>query len=74
MPRPRTVHDLWKEYQFGGPGRKAVKDSTPIETLKVMSIYSMRMPLWDKVEELVRNGVTLRLPATGFMKQHTARA
>ena len=31
LPRPKTLHDLWKEYQFGGPGRKAAKDFTPAE-------------------------------------------
>ena len=49
--------DLWKEYQFGRPGRKAAKDFTPAERGKVKSRYLMRKPLWDKISELVATGL-----------------
>ena len=26
LARPRTLHDLWVEWQFGGPGKKPAKD------------------------------------------------
>jgi hypothetical protein len=55
--RPKVVHDLWKEYMFGGPGRKAAKDFTPSERGACKHVYSLRKPLWDKVSELVRHGI-----------------
>jgi hypothetical protein len=61
IPRPRTLHDLWKEYQFGGPGRKPAKDFTASERGKVKVAFSRRKVLWDKVSELVRNGVAAQV-------------
>ena len=58
MSRPRTCHDLWQEYMFGGPGRKPAKDFTPAERGKVKHTYSMRRPLYEKVAELVRSGMS----------------
>ena len=56
MPRPRSVHDLWVEYQFGTGGRKPARSFTAEERGKVKSVYSFRRPLWEKVDELVRTG------------------
>ena len=61
MQRLRTLHDLWKEYQFDGPGRKAAKDFTPHKRGQVKSVYSMYKPLWDKVDELVRSGLSAQV-------------
>ena len=61
MPRPRTLHDLWKEYQFGGPGRKPAKDFTPEERGRVKVLYSRRRVLWDKICELTRTGVAAQV-------------
>ena len=43
---------------FDGPGRKPAKDFTPAERGKVKHVYSLRKPLYNKVAELVRIGVT----------------
>ena len=58
MTHPKTCHDPWQEYMFGGPGRKPVKDFTPAERGKVKHVYSLRKPLYNKVAELVRSGVS----------------
>jgi len=58
MPRPRTLHDLWAEWQHGGGGRKPAKDFNSGERGAVRSVYSFRKPLWDKVAEMVRAGDT----------------
>ena len=43
---------------FGGAGRKAAKDFTPSERGACKHVYTMQKPLWEKVSELVRHGVT----------------
>ena len=58
MQRPRTLHDLWAEWQHGGGGRKPAKDFNSGERGAVRSVYSFRKPLLDKVAELVRAGDT----------------
>ena len=58
MSRPKTCHDLWQEYMFGGPGRKPAKDFSPAERRKVKHVYSLRNQLYKKVAELVRGGVS----------------
>ncbi|KAL9186556.1 hypothetical protein ACHAXT_005794 [Thalassiosira profunda] len=56
--RPRSLHALWQEYEFGGPGRKAAKDFDPHERGAVKSVYSFRLSFWDKCGEMVRSGMT----------------
>ena len=43
---------------FGGPNRKPAKEFTPAERGKVKHVYSLRKPLYNKVVELVRSGVS----------------
>ena len=85
MSRPQTCHNLWQEYMFGGPGRKPAKDFTMAERGKVKHMYSLRKPLYDKVAELVRSGVSAtvacdkvyeayghNLPLTGILRKMKA--
>merc|ERR1712032_1258490 len=58
LPRPRTLYDLWEEFQLGGGGRKPAKDFNSGERGAVTSVYSFRKPFWDKVSEMVRAGNT----------------
>ena len=55
---PRTLHDLWVEYQFGLGGRKAAKEFTPSERGAVKYKYHRRKVVWDMVAELIRSGYT----------------
>ena len=52
--RPRTLHDLWVEWQFNRAGRKPAKDFNSGEQGAVKSRYSFRKAFWDKAVELVR--------------------
>ena len=61
MPRPRSLHDLWKEWEFGGPGRKPAKDFAPNERGKAKNAFSHRKPLWDKANELTRSGMSAQV-------------
>ena len=56
MPRPKFLHELWKEWEFGSAGKKPAKDFTAVERGRVKSKYSFRKVFWDKVAELVRAG------------------
>ena len=58
---PRTLHELWQEYELGGPGRKPVKDWTAEERGKCKHTIYMRKFLWNKVAEMVRAGIDANL-------------
>lgn len=58
VKNPKSVHELWTEYQFGVAGSKAAKDFTPAERGKAKSTYCRRKRVWDVVAALVRAGHT----------------
>ena len=55
---PKTLFDLWHEYQFGLNGCKPAKDFTLEERGKVKSVYCRRKVFWDVVASLVNAGHT----------------
>ena len=55
---PKTLHDLWDEYQVGIGGRKAAKDFTFHERGKVKSLYSKHKLIWDCISGLIKHGHT----------------
>ena len=57
-PCPRSLFELWTEYEFGLGGRKAAKLFTANERGRVKFKYSRRKVLWDCVSLLVRAGHT----------------
>mgnify|MGYP003512971962 FL=1 len=46
---PRTLYDLWQEYQYGLGGRKPAKYFTPTERGKVKHKYSRRKVVWETI-------------------------
>lgn len=55
---PRSLHDLWNEYEIGTPGKKAAKDFTARERGgQNKHTFYLRKFLWDKVAEMVRSGM-----------------
>jgi hypothetical protein len=58
---PRSLHDLWNEYEFGSPGHKPAKDFTPKERGgNNKHRFYLRRFLWNKVAEMVRSGMDAR--------------
>ena len=55
---PKTLFDLWQEFQFGINGEKAARDFNYHERGKCKSLYSRRKVFWDCVATLVRAGHT----------------
>ena len=55
---PKSLHDLWLEYEIGFRGCKAAKDFTAQERGKDKYRYYRRNVFWSKVAELVRAGFT----------------
>jgi hypothetical protein len=53
---PRSLHELWKEYQVGTGGYKAAKDFTAQERGADKSKYYRRNVFWTKVHELILAG------------------
>jgi hypothetical protein len=53
---PRSLHELWAEYEFGAGGYKAAKDFTEKERGADKSKYYRRNVFWRKVSELVLAG------------------
>ncbi len=57
-PNPRTLYDLWREYEVGIGGRKAAKLFSYSERGKVKHKYSRRKVIWLMVSGLVQLGIT----------------
>ena len=58
MPTPRSLHDLWQEYEFGVGGRKAAKLFSYSERGRSKHKFHRRKIVWDLVSGLVRQGHT----------------
>ena len=58
---PRTLYDLWNEYEYGIGGRKPAKDFAATERGKVKLTYHHRKVVWDVVAEHVRSGSTAQV-------------
>lgn len=57
-PHPRTLADLWTEYEHGIGGRKAARLFTSAERGKSKYKYYKRNIFWSKVEEMIRRNYT----------------
>ena len=55
---PRSLHELWKEYEFGSGGFKAAKDFTESERGADKSKYYWRNVFWRKVGDLILAGLS----------------
>ncbi len=53
---PRTLYELWEEYQNGTGGRKAARLFTPQERGRVKHKYCRRKVVWDVIAARVRVG------------------
>lgn len=58
---PRTLDELWVEYQYGLGGRKAARLFTRKERGKCRHTYCRRNVVWSKVAEMVRAGDTAQI-------------
>ncbi len=61
MPRPTSLHDLWKEWTTGTGGRRPASSFNIHERGSVKSAYSFCKPFWDKVDEMVRVGMSAQV-------------
>ena len=55
---PKSLYDLWQEYQFGLNGEKPAKDFSSTERGKNKSMYCRRKVFWDVISTLIRAGYT----------------
>ena len=55
---PRTLYDLWLEYEQGLGGRKAARLFTAQERGRVKHKYTRRKHVWDLIKLLIRSGLT----------------
>ncbi len=53
---PKTLYDLWKEYEFGFRGCKPAKDWTAAEWGRDKFKYYQRNVVWKMISELIRGG------------------
>ena len=58
MPTPRSLHDLWNEFQHGIGGRKAARLFTSAERGRSKYKFHRRKIVWDIISALVRAGHT----------------
>jgi hypothetical protein len=61
MRGPKTLHDLWVEWKFGTGGRKAASTFNKQERGTVKNVFSFRLVVWAKIEEMIRSGMTAQL-------------
>jgi hypothetical protein len=61
LPLPRTLYDLWVEYQTGIGGRKAARDFTARERGANKYRYYQRKHVWNIVANLVNARVQARV-------------
>jgi len=55
---PKSLYDLWQEYQFGLNGEKPAKDFNSRERGKNKSMYCRRKVFWDVIRNLINAGFT----------------
>ena len=55
---PKSLYDLWQEYQFGLDGQKPAKEFNSRERGKNKSMYCRRKVFWDVVKNLINAGYT----------------
>lgn len=55
---PRTLFNLWQEFQFGLNGNKPARLFTSHERGQNRATYSLRKVFWDQVVLMVRGGLT----------------
>ena len=60
-PNPRTLYNLWEEYERGIGGRKAASLFTTQERGRVKYKYCRRKVVWDCISALVRAGFTAQV-------------
>ena len=51
---PKTLDDLWMEYEFGFGGLKPAKDGAAFDRGRDNYKYFRRNVVWQKVSELVK--------------------
>ena len=56
--RPRTLHVLWQEYEFGIAGKKAAKLFTVAERGRNKHAFCLRKPFWELVVSMICHGYT----------------
>ena len=54
--RPKSLHVVWHEYEFGVGGKKAAKLFTHEERGRNKFTYCLRKPFWELVEDMIRHG------------------
>jgi hypothetical protein len=59
--RPRDLHLLWLEYEFGIGGRKPARKFTAIKRGQVKFKYFRRKAVWDTINHMVRAGFTAQV-------------
>ena len=55
---PRTLQELWMEYESGIGGRKAARLFTAQERGRVKHKYTRRKHVWDLIKLLIQAGLT----------------
>ena len=58
VSNPRTLHQLWDEYEHGIAGAKPAKFFTRAERGAYKCKYSRRKKVWDLIDKLIRRGHT----------------
>ncbi len=61
MPRPTTLHNLWTKWTIGTGSRRPASLFNIQERGSVKSVFSFCKPFWDKVDKMVRVGMSAQV-------------
>ncbi len=61
MSRQTTLHNLWTEWTIGTGGRRPASSFNIQERSSVKRVFSFCKPFWDKVDEMVRVGMSAQV-------------
>ena len=68
--RPKTLFNLWHEFQFGLDGYKLAKEFSRVERQKSKSVYCHRLLFLGVIEKLVNAGYTSEVAIDKVYKCH----
>ena len=69
---PRTLENLWNEYEFGVGGRLAAKKFTSVQKGKVKCIYCLCKIVWDCIQSQCNRGHTAQAACNNIYKVYGA--
>ncbi len=70
MPRPTTLCNLWTDWTIGAGGIRPAYSFNVQERGSVKSVFSFCKLFWDKVDKMVRVGMSVQVACDDFHRAY----